>query len=298
MARMLTGKPVVEALAVGMREAIGDCEAQGVTPTLALLRLGESPSDMAYERTACKRAESLGVAVRSLALGADADEAEVADAISRVNADPSIHGCLMFRPLPSHLDEALLCELLAPEKDIDGITARSLAGVFAGGPGGFGPSTAEACLQVLDHYGITLAGKHVAVAGRSLVVGRPVAMMMLARDATVTLCHSRTPELERHLQAADIVVCATGKPRLFGPRCFREGQVVLDVGINFDEDGALCGDVDLASVEPVLGEQGAITPVPGGLGTVTTSVTLAHVVESALRSVEGGAPCPSTPLPR
>ena len=284
MARILEGKPVVEAIAERLRPQIASCAARGVTPTLGIVRVGANPSDLSYERTATKRADSLGVGVRLLELPEDASTDEVAAAIARVNADPHIHGCLMFRPLPRGLDEARLCNLLAPEKDIDGITAMSLAGVFAAEPHGFPPATAEACLQMLDHYGISVSGKHVAIAGRSLVVGRPVAMMLLERDATLTLCHSRTGDVARHLRAADIVVCATGRPRLFGADCFREGQVVLDVGINFDEGGALCGDVDFDAVAPVLGSQGAITPVPGGLGTVTTSVTMAHVVESALRS--------------
>ena len=286
MARLLQGKPVVEAMGRAIEPDIARCRAAGVEPTLAIVRVGENPSDLSYERTAMKRAEALGVQVRSFALLAAASTVEVAQVIEAINADDGIHGCLLFRPLPPQLDETHLCNLLAPQKDIDGITAMSLAGVFVSEPHGFPPSTAEACLQVLDHYGLPVEGKHVTVAGRSLVVGRPVSMMLLERNATLTLCHSRTDDLARHTRAADIVICATGKPRFFGPDCFREGQVVLDVGINFDEEGALCGDVDFAAVEPVLGEQGAITPVPGGLGTVTTSVTMLHVVQNALRAAQ------------
>ena len=293
MTRLLRGAPVVEELAEGLAPSVAACRAAGVVPTLALLRVGEDPSDLAYERTALKRAEALGVATRSMALPAEATTEEVARRIEAVNADEAIHGCLLFRPLPPSLDEGLLCNLLAPEKDVDGVTALSLAGVFGAKPCGFAPSTAEACLQVLDHYGIALEGRQVAVVGRSLVVGRPVAMMLLERDATVTLCHSRTADLPRHTRSADIVVCAAGRPRAFGPECFRPGQVVLDVGINFDDEGRLCGDVDFEAVEPVLGAEGAITPVPGGLGTVTTSVTMAHVVASALAAARGGAASPS-----
>lgn len=285
MARLLAGKPVVEAMAERMRPGIARCAEHGVVPTLAIVRVGENPSDLSYERTAMKRAESLGVSIRSFALPEDATTEQVEAVVRQVNADDAIHGCLMFLPLPKGLDETRLCNLLAPEKDIDGITAMSLAGVFVSEPHGFPPSTAQACLEMLDHYGIPVEGKHVTVAGRSLVVGRPVSMMLLERDATLTLCHSRTGDVARHMRAADIVICATGRPRFFGPECFREGQVVLDVGINFDEAGALCGDVDFAAVEPMLGEQGAITPVPGGLGTVTTSATMAHVVENALASI-------------
>lgn len=286
MARLLEGKPVVEAMAQVLGPAIDRCRAAGAPPTLAIVRVGENPSDLSYERTAMKRAEALGVAVRPFALPATAATDEVVQVIREVNADDGIHGCLMFRPLPPQLDETMLCNLLAPEKDIDGITAMSLAGVFVAEPHGFPPSTAEACLQMLDHYGIPVEGRHVTVAGRSLVVGRPVSMMLLERNATLTLCHSRTADLARHTRAADIVICATGKPRFFGAECFRAGQVVLDVGINFDEEGTLCGDVDFAAVEPLLGGDGAITPVPGGLGTVTTSVTMAHVVRNAERTLQ------------
>lgn len=285
MARLLQGKPVVEALASRLAPRIRACRDAGVVPTLALVRVGEDPSDLSYERTALKRAEALGVAVRPFALPGDASTSEVARLVEAINGDEGIHGCLLFRPLPPGIDDALVSNLLAPEKDVDGITAMALAGVFVAEPHGFPPSTAEACLQALDHYGIDVAGRHVTVAGRSLVVGRPVSMMLLERDATVTLCHSRTADLSRHTQAADIVICATGKPRFFGPECFRPGQVVLDVGINFDGTGRLCGDVDFDAVEPLIGDEGAITPVPGGLGTVTTSVTMAHVVQNAERGI-------------
>lgn len=285
MARILAGKDVVEALRedlAGRVEALGE---RGVTPCLAIVRVGERPDDVSYERTAVRRAEGLGVSVRRFELPADATQAQLEAVIDEVNADAAIHGCLLFRPLPPGLDDVRLSNLLAPEKDIDGITAMSLAGVFVAEPHGFPPSTAEACLQLLDHYGIPVEGRHVTIAGRSLVVGRPVSMMLLERDATVTLCHSRTAELPRHTRAADVVICATGKPRFFGPECFRAGQTVLDVGINFDAAGQLCGDVDFEAVEPLLGGEGAITPVPGGLGTVTTSVTMAHVVQNAERGL-------------
>ncbi len=285
MAKLLTGKEVSAALADDLAPRIERLSAVGVTPTLAIVRVGVRPDDLSYERTACKRAEALGLAVRRFELPADAPQGELEAVIDAVNADDGIHGCLLFRPLPPGLDDVRLSNLLAPEKDIDGITAMSLAGVFVAEPHGFPPSTAEACLQLLDHYGIPVEGRHVTIAGRSLVVGRPVSMMLLERDATVTLCHSRTAELPRHTRAADVVICATGKPRFFGPECFRAGQTVLDVGINFDAAGQLCGDVDFEAVEPLLGGEGAITPVPGGLGTVTTSVTMAHVVQNAERGL-------------
>ena len=189
-----------------------------------------------------------------------------------------------------------MCELLDPKKDIDGITLASLASVFTDGHAGYPPATAAACIQLLDHYQVPLQGKHVVVVGRSLVVGKPVSMMLLRRNASVTICHSKTENLADIMRSADVVICATGRARTFGAQFFGPGQTVLDVGINFDTQGNLCGDVDFAEVEPVVA---AITPVPGGIGTVTTSVTMAHTVaaaEAALAARTGealdGAPSP------
>lgn len=281
MAKLLTGKEVSSAIWENLMPRIDRLRAAGRTPTLAIVRVGERPDDLSYERTACKRAEALGIAVRRFVLPAEASQAELEAVIDAVNGDEAIHGCLMFRPLPRAMDERALCDRLAPAKDIDGIGSASLAGVFADTGEGFPPATAQACLEMLDFYGIPVAGKRVVVLGRSLVVGRPVAMMLLARHATVTLAHSRTADVAAHTREADIVVCATGRAQAFGPEFFAPGQTVLDVGINFDAAGNLCGDVDFGAVEPVLGPEGAITPVPRGLGGVTTTVTMAHVVRAA-----------------
>lgn len=283
MAKTLTGKEVIAALRDRLLVRVERLVARGVTPTLAIVRVGERPDDLSYERTALKRAEGLGVAVRTFVLPADAAQAQLEAVIDEVNADASIHGCLLFRPLPSGIDERAVCDRLAPEKDIDGISSASLAGVFADTGEGFPPATAQACLEMLDFYDLPVAGKRVVVLGRSLVIGRPVAMMLLARHATVTLAHSRTADAAAHTREADIVVCATGRAKAYGPEFFSPGQVVLDVGINF-ADGKLCGDVDFEAVEPLLGDAGAITPVPGGIGGVTTSVTMAHVVQAAERA--------------
>lgn len=286
MAKLLTGKEVSADLAERLAPRIERLAQAGTVPCLAIVRMGERPDDLSYERTAMKRADALGIAVRRFALAADAPQAELEAVIDAVNADDAIHGCLMFRPLPAHINERAVCDRLAPEKDIDGIGAASLAGVFADTGEGFPPATAQACLETLDFYGIPVAGKRVVVLGRSLVIGRPVAMMLLARHATVTMAHSRTEDAAAHTREADIVVCATGQARAFGPEFFAPGQTVLDVGINFDETGNLCGDVDFTAVEPLLGEDGAVTPVPGGLGGVTTGVTLAHVVRAAERAAQ------------
>lgn len=280
MAELLLGKSVVEHIAADLGPRIAALKSAAVEPTLAIVRMGERPDDLSYERTACKRAESLGIAVRSIVLDAAASQEQLEAVLREVNEDKGIHGCLMFRPLPAHIDDACACASLDASKDIDGITLDSLGAVFTDGRTGFPPSTAAACMEVLDCYGVPLKGKHVAVVGRSLVIGKPVAMMLLARHATVTMCHSRTDDLAGVCRAADIVICATGRARAFGAEFFSSEQTVLDVGINFDDEGNLCGDVDFDAVEPLVG---AITPVPRGIGTVTTSVTMLHVVQAAER---------------
>lgn len=283
MAKLLTGKEVVAAMGEDLAARVGRLADAGCAPCLAVVRVGERPDDLSYERTAAKRAEGLGIAFKRMVLPEESRTEDLLAVVEQVNADADVHGCLIFRPLPKHIDEAAVCEALDPRKDVDGITSCSLARVFSGAGEGFAPSTAQACLEMLDFHGVSVAGKRVAVLGRSLVIGKPVAMLLLARDATVTLCHSRTEGLASVCREADIVVCATGRPRAYGADFFRAGQTVLDVGINFDE-GGLCGDVFFDEAEPALGEEGAITPVPGGLGSVTSSVTMLHVVEAAERA--------------
>ncbi len=280
MADLLYGKPVVERVASDLRPRIETLNEAGIEPTLALVRVGERPDDLAYERTAVKRADALGIGIRSFALEEFVPQAALESVLHEVNHERAIHGCLMFRPLPSFLDEAAACEVLDPAKDVDGITLASLASVFADGSAGFPPSTAAACVELLEYYHVPLVGKHVVVVGRSLVIGKPVSMMLLRRNASVTICHSRTENLAAICRSADIVICATGRAKAFGADCFRAGQTVLDVGINFDTHGQLCGDVDFDAVAPLVD---AITPVPRGLGTVTTSMTMAHVVQAAER---------------
>lgn len=283
MARILKGQPVAQALTERLAERVEALGRQGVVPTLALVRVGEREDDLAYERGATKRCAAAGIAVRPFALPADCTMPELLDVISQINADDAIHGCLLFRPLPSGLDEAAACAAISPDKDVDCATQASLFGVFADQPVGFPPCTAEACIQLLDHYGIGLEGRRACVVGRSLVIGKPVSMMLTARNATVTLCHTRTPDLAGTCRAADVVVVAAGHARTIGADAAGEGQVVVDVGINWDEPvGRLVGDVDFDEVEPRVA---AITPVPGGVGSVTTAVLAKHVVEAAERTV-------------
>lgn len=283
MPRVLLGKPIIDALKARSLERVALLKSKGVDPALAIVRVGARPDDLSYERTAIKRAESLGIALRLFHIEEGAGHEALMAAIDEINADDGIHGCLMFRPLPEGYNDEAACEALDPRKDIDGIGRAALARVFTGRGEGFAPCTAAACLEMLDGYGIAIEGKRVAVVGRSLVIGRPVAMMLLERNATVTVCHSRTADLPSAVHEADIVILATGRAKAYGADCFREGQVVLDVGINVDADGNLCGDADFEAAEAVLGEHGAITPVPRGVGGVTTSVLMKHVLDAAER---------------
>lgn len=284
MALLLRGAPVAAALSEDVAARASTLAERGVTPTLAIVRVGERPDDLSYERGALKRCEKVGVAVRRLVFPDDVGQEVLLDAIRSVNEDASIHGCLIFRPLPTALDEAAVCAALDPAKDVDCVTDGSLYGVFSGRPVGFPPCTAEAVLALLDHYGVSLEGARVTVVGRSLVIGRPVSMMLLARNATVTMCHSRTRDLGSACREADVLVVAAGRPGVVGAQAVRLGQVVVDVGINWDERSArLVGDVDY---DAVCGVVDAITPVPGGVGAVTTAVLAKHVVEAAERSCE------------
>ena len=283
MAQLLKGAEVVSALNERIKAEVSALVSRGVVPTLAILRVGDKPDDLAYERGAVKRAETVGVAVRQIVLPETVSQESLLAEIERINADDTIHGCLMLRPLPKHIDDLRAREALLPEKDIDGITEGSLAGVFAGIKRGFPPCTAQACMEILRYYGIDPAGKRAVVIGRSLVIGKPVAMMLLGQNATVTICHTKTKDMPSETRRAEILIVAAGRAGVVGAEYVAEGQTVLDVGINFDASGKMTGDVDFAAVEPIVG---AITPVPGGVGTVTTSVLMAHVAEAARRALD------------
>ncbi len=279
----MLGLPVANAITEGLLPRVAALGKKGVTPTLAIVRVGERPDDLSYERGATKRAQKVGLGLRKFVLPEDCAQEDLLVVIDEVNRDGSIHGCLMFRPLPAHLDEVAACAALDPAKDVDGITDGSLLGVFANRPQGFPPCTAAAVIELLDFYGVELSGADVAVVGRSLVIGKPVSMMLQARNATVTMCHTRTRDLAKTCGRADIVVAAAGHAGTIDAMCVREGQVVVDVGINWDEDSQrLVGDVAFDEVEPIVA---GVTPVPRGVGSITTAVLAKHVVEAAERTV-------------
>lgn len=282
MAKRLSGKEVTAALNARIRANVETCRAHGVEPTLCMVRVGDNPSDMSYERGASKRCETLGVACKQIHLSEDVSQEELLSVIADVNQDPAIHGLLLFRPLPKHLDQALIENALNPAKDVDCMTDLSMSGVFTGKEIGFPPCTPQACMEILDHYGYDCTGKKAVVIGRSLVVGKPAAMMLIKKNATVTICHTRTKDMPAVTRDADLIIVAAGRAGVIGADYVREGQTIIDVGINVNAEGKLCGDVDFAAVEPVVD---AITPVPGGVGTVTTSVLVGHVADAALKTL-------------
>ena len=278
MAQLLKGAPVAAAITENLIERAEALKAQGVAPKLQMLRIGKRTDDVAYERAAARRCESVGIQTAITVLPADCAEADVIRELERINADDTIHGCLMFRPLPKHLNERAICEALSPAKDVDGMTFASLTTVFTRSGEGFAPCTAQSVVELLDHYGVEIDGARTAVIGRSLVIGRPAAMMLLARNATLTMCHTHTKDLPAVCREAEILVVASGHAGAVTKDYVNQNQVVIDVGINAAPDGGVCGDVCFEEVEPLVR---AISPVPSGVGAVTTAVLCKHVIEAA-----------------
>ena len=286
MAKRLLGKEVNAELNARIIAECQELKSQGIHPKLAILRCGERPDDLSYERGACKRAETLGVEVQKFLLPENVSKEELLRTIDQLNGDDSIHGVLMFRPLPAHLkgDQDHICNRLDPRKDVDGMTDGSNAGVFMGKNLGYPPCTAAACMEILDHYNIDCTGKKAVVIGRSLVVGRPAAVMLMQKNATVTVCHTKTQDVAAVAREADILISTAGVLGSLTKDYVRPGQIVVDVSINWDEaKGGIAGDARFDEVEPIVE---AITPVPGGVGAVTTSVMLGHVVKAARKSQE------------
>ncbi len=279
MAQLLKGAPAANAITDDLITRAALLKEKNIRPCLAMLRIGEKAGDLAYERGARSRCEKIGIAVRPFVLPEDASQEQLMEAIAEINSNDSIHGCLMFRPLPKTLDEQAACAALNPRKDVDGITSGSMSRVYSGYGAGFAPCTAQSCLEMLKFYGVDPSGKRAAVIGRSLVIGRPVAMLLMQANATVTICHTKTQKMPAIVRDADIVIVAAGKAEAIGAEYFREGQTVLDVGINWSETKQkLVGDVDFAQAEPIVA---AISPVPAGVGSVTTAVLCKHVIEAA-----------------
>jgi 5,10-methylene-tetrahydrofolate dehydrogenase/Methenyl tetrahydrofolate cyclohydrolase len=280
MANILKGAAVATAINEATAIEVEKLKQSGITPTLAIVRIGERDDDISYERGATKRCEKVGVTVKNIILPNKCSEKTLIETIEQLNNDSSVHGVLLFRPLPKHINDNNVRNTLSPTKDIDGITDSSLAGVFTGTDLGFAPCTARACIEILDFYNIDVTGKRTMVIGRSLVVGKPVAIMLMDKNATVTICHTKTIDMPLCCREADILIVSAGRAGIINKDYFNSNQIIIDVGINITEEGKLCGDVDFDTANAIVD---SITPVPGGVGTVTTSVLVRNVVIAAKR---------------
>lgn len=274
----LRGAPVARAIMDKTAGEITRLAQAGIMPKLAVFRVGSREDDIAYERSIIKRFSAAGAAAEVTALSEDATQEELEAAVRRAADDESVHGILVFSPLPKKFNAGRIRMLIPAEKDVDGMTDASLAGVFRGDKNAFAPCTAQAVVEILRYYGMeNLAGKRVTVVGRSTVVGKPLAMLLLGMNATVTVCHTKTADTAAECRRADVVIACAGQARMVTDEYMSAGQTIIDVGINADGDG-ICGDVDYAAAQSIVA---AATPVPGGVGAVTTAVLLSHTVRNA-----------------
>lgn len=273
----LTGKPVAEHLRADIKARVAALNERNIVPAITIIRVGNKEDDVFYERSILKNCSLLGIRGRVKEFPEDVSPEELISTIENANDDDNIHGIMMFRPLPGHLNEKEVVEKINPDKDIDGMTPANLEKIFEGVGGGFSPCTPKAAIEMLKYYNIPLQGANVLVAGRSLVVGKPLAMLLLKENATVTICHSRTKNMESIASRADLVVAAIGKAKFMDEGFFTESSIVIDVGVNYDENGKICGDVDY---DKVFGRVKALTPPTGGLGTITTTILLDQAVKA------------------
>lgn len=282
MALLLKGGPVAEAMSKRLLDQCAALKNAGVTPVFAIVRVGEKANDIAYERGATKRADTLGVEVRHIVLPESTTEDQLVETLENINADDSIHGCLLFRPLPAHLDTSRVARTLKADKDVDAMTSSAMGVLLSPNAIGYAPCTAQASLEILKFYQIPLQGKRITVIGKSMTVGLPTALLMMNEEATVSVCHilSRPEDTRALCKDADIIISAAGCPGLVKADYVSPGQIIIDVGVTLGKDGKLHGDAAFEEVEPIVH---AITPVPGGVGSVTSTVLVGHVIEAAMR---------------
>lgn len=274
---LMNGNPVADKIRMDILKAIEECRNNGTSlPKLAILRVGERSEDLAYESRVLKNCEELGIAAEATSVNNNIPMVNFMEELNRLNEDPETHGILIFRPLPEQLDIEAISRAIRPEKDIDCMSPVNAEKIFSGDSSGFPPCTPEAVIEMLKYYQYDLNGKHVVLVNRSMVLGKPLSMMFLEENSTVTVCHSKTKNLQQITSCADIVVTGTGKGKFFGTEYFSKESVVIDVGINTD-NGSIYGDVDFDAVSDTVA---AISPVPGGVGTVTSMVLLNHVIKA------------------
>ena len=278
MGEIIKGKPVGDALSEVLK---GECEAlvkDGIQPKLAILRVGAKPNDLSYEKGALKKCDTIGITAEVTELPEETTQEQYIEALEKLNKDSSVHGILTFRPLPKGIDEEVIKNVISPEKDVDCFSPMNTAKLMEGDKTGFPPCTPTAVVEILKHYNVTLKGANVVVLGRSMVVGKPVSMLLLGENATVTICHSKTVDLPKVCANADVLVAGVGRARMVTADYVKEGAVVIDVGINAKpEGGGICGDVD---TDDVVGKASMVTPVPAGVGSVTTSILAKHVIKA------------------
>ncbi|MPW26607.1 bifunctional 5,10-methylene-tetrahydrofolate dehydrogenase/5,10-methylene-tetrahydrofolate cyclohydrolase [Alkalibaculum sp. M08DMB] len=277
MGQILDGKIVAASLKEETAAEANKLRDNGVIPKLTIVRVGANPSDLSYERGALKRMEGCNIATEVKELPEDINQEDFIKALKEVNDDKTTHGILLFRPLPKQLDEEVIKYVIAPEKDVDCLSPTNVAKVMEGDKSGFAPCTPTAVMETLKYYNVDLKGAETVVLGRSMVVGKPVSMLLLGENATVTICHSRTKDLSSVTSKADVLVVGIGRAKMVTSEYVKEGAIVVDVGINVDENGKLCGDVDF---DQCIEKASLITPVPGGVGSVTTSVLAKHVIKA------------------
>lgn len=258
-------------------------ELNGYIPTLAIIRVGEKPDDISYEKGAVKKMESVGIEVESHVFPQDITDEEFKREFSKINTDDNVDGLLVLRPLPPQINEKDLEKMIDPQKDVDGIGMENMSKVYAGDSTGYAPCTAQAVMEMLHYLKVPLEGKRITILGRSLVLGKPLTMLLMKENATVTVCHTRTQDMKQTCQNAEIIIASMGRPKAIKKEHVSKDTIVIDVGINVDENGKLCGDVDF---EGVSGVASVVTPVPGGVGAVTTTVLAKHVMESARKKVQ------------
>ncbi|MDY6338321.1 MAG: bifunctional 5,10-methylenetetrahydrofolate dehydrogenase/5,10-methenyltetrahydrofolate cyclohydrolase [Saccharofermentans sp.] len=278
----LGGKEVADKIVEDLKIKVEELKGKGISPKLAILRVGARDDDLAYERGVLKRFESADVEVEVTAVDAGISQEELDKTFDGINNDPKVHGILVFRPLPKGLSDEHMRRTIDPGKDSDFMDIRNMENVLAGVPDCAAPCTAEAVMALIKHYNIETKGRKVTVVGRSLVIGKPVALLLTTANATVTVCHTKTADIEAECRSADIIVACCGVAKMITDKFVKPGQTVIDVGMNVDEEGRLCGDVDY---EKVAETAAAVTPVPGGVGSITTAILLRHVVDNAGRQV-------------
>ncbi|MDO5095465.1 MAG: tetrahydrofolate dehydrogenase/cyclohydrolase catalytic domain-containing protein [Peptostreptococcaceae bacterium] len=277
MDKLLLGKNVADQLKEEIKVRVENFKKNQIEPKLCILRVGEKPDDIAYQRGATKTMEELGIAIEAIELPNDCTTEQLSDVMQKLNDDNKVHGVLMLRPLPNHIDENKIRNQIHLDKDVDCMSELALAGVLEPKKAKKKPCTPQAVIEILKHYNIPMSGKNTVVLGRSTVIGKPVALLLTDENATVTLCHSKTADLAKVCQSADILVSAIGKAKFVIADFVKEGAVVVDVGINFDENGKMVGDVD---IDAVMDKVAGITPVPRGVGSVTTTVLAMNLLST------------------